>query len=92
MSNTKQNDLMLFGADWCMPCKALKRSLEEIGMRNYLFIDVDNGYLHGQQFGIKTVPTMVIVNDKGEEVDRKTGALTSAKLTEWLLQHNVEIK
>lgn len=88
----KRNDLMLFGADWCMPCKALKRSLEEIGMRNYLFVDVDNGYLHAQQFNIRTVPTMVILDDEGKEVDRKTGALTSGKLQEWLQEHAVNIE
>jgi thioredoxin 1 len=65
-----------FSAAWCGPCRALKPVFEEVKSQfsNVKFeeYDVDTAYEEAAQFGIRSVPTVVLVKD-GKEVDRFTG-------------------
>lgn len=71
-----------FSASWCGPCRALAPVMNEIKgqFSNVKFeeYDVDEAYNEATEYGIRSVPTVVIVKD-GVEVDRFTGA--SSKLT-----------
>jgi thioredoxin 1 len=65
-----------FSAAWCGPCRALAPMMNEIKGQydNVKFIDydVDTDYEAATEYGIRSVPTVVIVKD-GKEVDRFTG-------------------
>ena len=71
-----------FSAAWCGPCRALAPVMNEIKgqFSNVKFedYDVDEAYDEATQYGIRSVPTVIIEKD-GKEVDRFTGA--SSKLT-----------
>ncbi len=65
-----------FSAVWCGPCRALSPVMNEIKNQfsNVKFqeYDVDEAYEVAEEYGIRSVPTVVIVKD-GVEVNRFVG-------------------
>lgn len=66
-----------FGAVWCGPCRALQPVLESLkeefaGKATIIEYDVDNSPEESEQYGIRSVPTVVIEKD-GQEINRFTG-------------------
>jgi thioredoxin 1 len=65
-----------FSAVWCGPCRALAPVMNEIKgqFSNVKFTDydVDEAYEAATQYGVRSVPTVVIVKD-GVEINRFTG-------------------
>jgi thioredoxin 1 len=65
-----------FSAAWCGPCRALAPVMNEIkGQFNnvkFTDYDVDEEYEAATQYGVRSVPTVVIVKD-GVEINRFTG-------------------
>lgn len=65
-----------FSAVWCGPCRALSPVMNEIKNQfsNVKFqeYDVDEAYEAAEEYGIRSVPTVVIVKD-GVEVNRFVG-------------------
>jgi thioredoxin 1 len=80
MMNLKKDKMVTvkkFSAVWCGPCRALAPVMNEIKgqFSNVTFedYDVDEAYDEATQYGIRSVPTVIIVKD-GKEVERFTGA------------------
>ncbi|MGN0798279.1 MAG: thioredoxin [Christensenellales bacterium] len=76
--------LVDFFATWCGPCKMLAPILqavqEEIGEKAKIYkLDVDEGMDIAKQFGVMSVPTMIIFKD-GEEVDRLVGLRSKSEI------------
>ena len=73
-----------FGASWCGPCKALAPILTEIKTQfsNVLFTehDVDEEFEEATKYGIRSVPTVIVLKD-GIEVDRIMGLSPKSKYT-----------
>lgn len=67
---------MKFSASWCGPCKALKPVFEDVksNFSNVVFedVDVDEQFEIAGEYGIRSVPTVVIEKD-GIEVERFLG-------------------
>jgi len=65
-----------FSAVWCGPCRALAPVMNEIkGQFNnvkFTDYDVDEAYEAATEYGVRSVPTVVIVKD-GVEINRFTG-------------------
>lgn len=68
--------LVDFNADWCGPCKMLAPVLEEIaGSRDdvkIVSINVDDEDILAEDYGISSIPCLVVVKD-GKEVKRSIG-------------------
>jgi thioredoxin 1 len=47
-------------------------------------VDIDENMALAKQYGIRGVPTLVIVDDEGKEVKRQSGMMTEAQLLEFL--------
>jgi thioredoxin 1 len=47
-------------------------------------VDIDANMALAKQYGIRGVPTLVIVDDEGKEVKRQSGMMTEAQLLEFL--------
>ncbi len=69
-----------FYADWCGPCRMLAPVLEEIG-ENVLKINVDTHEALAQEFGVMSIPTLIIFKD-GEEKQKAIGFRTADDLKE----------
>ncbi len=76
-----QGGVMLvdFWATWCGPCRMIAPAIEELaaeyeGKAIIGKVDVDDEGALAQQFGVMSIPTVVILKD-GKEVDRKVGAM-----------------
>lgn len=74
--------VLKFYADWCGPCKMLSKIMEGMGDlgTEVVNIDVDNDQETAVKYGIRGVPTMVVVDDDGKEVRRKAGMMSEAEL------------
>ena len=63
-----------FSATWCGPCKVFKPVMTEIASEGHSveFIDIDQEQDKAQQYGVRSVPT-VVIEENGVEVDRFVG-------------------
>lgn len=73
----KQGKVLVdFFATWCPPCKMLSPILEEIAGSDDSFqickLDIDESMDRANEFGVMSVPTMILFVD-GKEVDRIVG-------------------
>ena len=74
MSTTIKNKLIKFGASWCSPCKQAEKYLSDnFEDSKYVNVDVTVETELAQSFGIRNVPTFVLVDADGIEVGRFTG-------------------
>jgi thioredoxin 1 len=65
--------ILYFSAGWCGPCKMLGPIMESLsGQINYEKIDVDNNQDLSIQYGVRNIPTLVLV-ENGEAVRKLTG-------------------
>ena len=83
--------LVDFWATWCEPCKTLGPMLEKLAAEyNGAFrlgkVDVDTQQELAGMFGIRSIPTVVLVKD-GQVLDGFTGALPEGQLREFLSRH-----
>lgn len=86
--------LVDFWATWCAPCKQLGPILEKLASEyNGAFllakVDVDAEQQLAGYFGIRSVPTVVLIKD-GQPVDGFPGVLPEAQLRQFLAQHGIE--
>jgi len=65
--------LYYFSADWCMPCKALGPTMNRISEQIPVSkINIDNETTLTMEYGIRNIPTVVLVED-GKEIRRFSG-------------------
>ena len=79
--------LLKFYAEWCGPCKGLTMVIN--GAKDKISIpveeyDIDNEMMMVQQYKVRSVPTMVLVDDTGTEIKRQVGMVNEEKLLEFL--------
>ena len=81
--------LVDFFATWCGPCKMLSPLLEEIDERKeagdllIVKVDVDEAGAIAQQFGIQSIPTLIIF-ENGKVVKSSLGYLPKPQLLNFL--------
>lgn len=76
--------IIKFGASWCAPCRAVKPVLEKVEASTgttILDIDIDESEDIAQQFGIRSVPTVLALKD-GQPVGMVVGAKSESAYLE----------
>ena len=64
---------LLFSASWCGPCQTLKPVMEQVSKTIPVTkIDVDTDAQTVSDYGVRSVPTVILVKD-GREVKRFMG-------------------
>ena len=75
-----------FTAEWCKPCERTMPVAEELkrdGLIDFIFVDADYERELFETFGVKSVPTYILLKD-GLEVKRMTGAKTREEFLDFV--------
>lgn len=76
-------EVLRFTATWCQPCKALAQQLEELGLdKEVTVIDIDEQQDLAIQYGVRSVPTLIAV-DNNKEVKRMVGVKAKDLILDW---------
>lgn len=83
--------LVDFYADWCGPCRALAPIVEEIAHElnsklKVVKLDVDQNQETAMQYGVQSIPTLLIFKN-GKEVERLIGYMSKSKLLSKIEPH-----
>ena len=77
----------LYSAPWCGSCQTVKQSLNSICTEDLEIevLDVDAlGMQELSKVGIKGIPSLILYDNQGNEIKRKSGALTKKQLEVFL--------
>ena len=79
--------LKKFYADWCGPCKMQSMIIAGLGDKittEIININIDEDIYACTQLNIRSVPTMILVDDEDREIKRHTGVMKEPELLKWL--------
>ena len=72
--------ILYFTAAWCGPCKALSPIMDSLqGQINYDKIDVDSNTELSAQYGVRGVPSLILL-ENGKEVSRLVGVQSKEQI------------
>ncbi len=78
--------VLYFTAEWCNPCQRTRPIAEELkrdGLIDFVFVDADTEIELLEKFGIRSVPTYILLED-GREVKRMNGAKTRQEFLDFV--------
>jgi thioredoxin 1 len=81
-----EQELIVFSAPWCGPCKMYKPILDEIKKDLDLTLtqyNVDEDTEMATKYGVRSVPTTVLVKEDGTTATY-IGVMTKSRLLAWL--------
>lgn len=83
--------VLCFSAMWCGPCKVMKPIMLQIAQENtdkfdIEYVDIEENSDLATKYGIRGVPTYVVVKED-KEVDRIVGGITKEKMLFKLNSH-----
>jgi thioredoxin 1 len=79
--------VLKFYADWCGPCKGLSMVIKSAGDKVTVPIDdinIDNELMMSVEYGVRSVPTMILVDKNSTELKRHVGTLNEEQLLDFL--------
>jgi len=83
--------LLVFSAEWCGPCKALKKNTldsaefrETGGALRVADVDIDANEKMARAFGVSAVPTLVLLTADSKIISRRSGYLEATNLLLWV--------
>ena len=76
--------ILRFTASWCQPCKGLAMNLEEANLQMPIeVIDIDVQSEIAVEYGIRGVPTLIMMDENNNIVKKLVGNKTVTELKEW---------
>lgn len=77
--------ILRFTASWCEPCKALAKNIERVETeREIQVIDIDEEQDLAQHFMVRSVPTLIRIDQDKKEVDRVVGVQSTVELDKFI--------
>ena len=94
----EKRTLLKFGAEWCAPCKIMnKTTLQDPDVKalirnGYVYVDIDiddfEGYNLKKQYRVQQVPTVMVLDQRGNIIERHDGAMGTSRLIDLLQTHD----
>ena len=79
------NKILKISAAWCGPCRQLKKELEGWdGDVPILEFDADENEKLCNDFNIRSIPTIIILDENDNEIGRKVGMITKSELQNYI--------
>jgi thioredoxin 1 len=76
--------ILYFSAAWCGPCKMLGPIMDSVsGEVNWEKIDVDSNSELSVKYGIRNIPTLILIDDNGDELNRSTGVMQKQQIIDF---------
>jgi thiol-disulfide isomerase/thioredoxin len=82
--------VLKFSAKWCGPCKIFKpvfdKVVNEVNIKHEE-IDIDSEVAQelNTKYNIRSVPTVILLDDINKVVKRNSGVMTEDQFREWLI-------
>lgn len=76
--------ILKFSSSWCSPCKALATQLKDYKDHVIESYDFDENPDDFMKYGIKKLPTLIVLNSKNEEMERSINIKSLDNLKEWI--------
>lgn len=82
--------LIKFEASWCAPCRNMSPVIEDVLKDNLdvdlINVDVDDesGQEAVREFNIRSIPTLILLNEKNQIINTLIGTASKDKLREFL--------
>lgn len=74
-----------FQAAWCGPCKFLTQTMSSMDIKIPVeYVDIDKDVSVATEYGIRSIPTLILVDENGNQLRRLTGAASSDQIEEFL--------
>ena len=74
---------LYFSAPWCGPCRSFGPIMEQVSREITVEkINVDEQSDLAMKYSVRTIPTVILVDNNGKEYARQTGVQTEQMLVE----------
>lgn len=79
--------LYFFTASYCSACRAIKPIVEKEAPEKgyelkFMDMDTDEGIDMAEKFGVRSLPTLVVVDENGNEIKRAVGSTAWKEINE----------
>ena len=76
--------ILYFSAPWCGPCKVLGPTMQKLSSELPITkINVDEDTNTSVKYGIRNVPTLVLVDQAGKELNRLIGNVSEQQVKQF---------
>lgn len=76
--------ILKFSASWCSPCKILDYILKDYDKYPIEKLSIEDNPDKILEYNVMKVPTLIVLNDKEEELSRISGMISRESFEKWI--------